>query len=157
VWLQRIGMGHSFPWFLDSALCIGVILHGILNSKPEFNSMFSFPEIFGKEVRLDFIYLLAGYYSYVAGLGLVPYRVFYAMAAIGFISCAMRILYRRSREKGEPRFGRKKRSHRHWGRVKSIRILEDILYKHLWWEVSWNEHSVSADNKPAIFEGKWSC
>lgn len=112
-WLQRIGMGHSFPWFLDSALCIGVILHGILNSKPEFNSIFSFPEIFGKEVRLDFIYLLAGYYSYVAGLGLVPYRVFYAMAAIGFISCAMRILYRRSREKGEPRFGRKKRSHRH--------------------------------------------
>ncbi|KAF9666304.1 hypothetical protein SADUNF_Sadunf16G0215700 [Salix dunnii] len=112
-WLQRIGMGHSLPWFLDSALCIGVILHGILNSKPEFISMFSFPEIFGKEVRLDFIYLLAGYYSYVAGLGLVPYRVFYAMAAIGFISCALRILYRRSREKGEPRFGRKKRSHRH--------------------------------------------
>ncbi|KAJ6424021.1 hypothetical protein OIU84_024906 [Salix udensis] len=112
-WLQRIGMGHSLPWFLDSALCIGVILHGILNSKPEFISMFSFPEICGKEVRLDFIYLLAGYYSYVAGLGLVPYRVFYAMAAIGFISCALRILYRRSREKGEPRFGRKKRSHRH--------------------------------------------
>ncbi|KAJ6302131.1 hypothetical protein OIU77_016261 [Salix suchowensis] len=107
-WLQRIGMGHSLPWFLDSALCIGVILHGILNSKPEFISMFSFPEICGKEVRLDFIYLLAGYYSYVAGLGLVPYRVFYAMAAIGFISCALRILYRRSREKGEPRFWQKK-------------------------------------------------
>ncbi|CAK7328232.1 unnamed protein product [Dovyalis caffra] len=85
-WLQRIGMGHSFPWFLDSVLCIGIILHGNFNPKPEFNSLFLFPKIFGKEVRLDFIYLLAGYYSYLAGLGLVPYRVFYAMATIGFIS-----------------------------------------------------------------------
>lgn len=113
MWLQRIGLGHSFPWFLDSALCIGIILHGIFNSKPEFNSLFSFTTILAKEVRLDFIYLLAGYYSYLSGLGLVPYRVFYAMAAIGFISIALRIIQRRSREQGEPRFGRKKHSHRH--------------------------------------------
>uniref|UniRef100_A0A2P2J4X6 Uncharacterized protein LOC105140193 isoform X1 n=2 Tax=Rhizophora mucronata TaxID=61149 RepID=A0A2P2J4X6_RHIMU len=112
-WLQRMGLGHSFPWFLDSVLCSGVILHGIFNTKPEFNSLFSFLSILGKEMRLDFVYLLAGYHAYLSGLNLAPYRVFYAMAAIGFISSALRMLERRSREKGEPRFGRKKHSHRH--------------------------------------------
>eukprot|EP00257_Ricinus_communis_P020318 XP_015579523.1 uncharacterized protein LOC8270501 isoform X1 [Ricinus communis] len=110
-WLQRIGLGHSFPWFLDSALCIGVILHGILNTKPECNSQFSLSVIQGRELRLDFVYLLAGYYSYLYGLGLEPYRVFYAMAAVGFISLALRILW--SKEKGEQRFGRRKHSHKH--------------------------------------------
>ncbi|XP_037496335.1 uncharacterized protein LOC105644225 [Jatropha curcas] len=109
-WLQRIGLGHSFPWFLDSALCIGVILHGIFNSKPESNSLFAFPAILGKELRLDFVYLLAGYYSYLSGLGLEPYKVFYAMSAIGFISFVLKLL--QSREKGEPRFGKKKHSHK---------------------------------------------
>lgn len=112
VWLQRIGLGHSFPWFLDSALCIGVILHGIFNSKPECNSLFSFPAILGKEVRLDFVYLLAGYFSYFFGLGSEPYKVFYAMAAVGFLSFALRTLQRK--EKGEVHFGRKKHSHKHW-------------------------------------------
>ncbi|KAJ9153524.1 hypothetical protein P3X46_026952 [Hevea brasiliensis] len=111
-WLQRIGLGHSFPWFLDSALCIGVILHGIFNSKPESNSLFSFPAILGKKVRLDFVYLLAGYFSYLCGLGLEPYKVFYAMAAVGFLSFALRTLQSR-REKGELHFGRKKHSHKH--------------------------------------------
>ncbi|XP_065877480.1 GPI inositol-deacylase isoform X2 [Euphorbia lathyris] len=111
-WLQRIGLGHSFPWFLDSALCIGVILHGVFTAKPECNSIFSFPTIHGRELRLNFIYLLAGYYSYLSGLGLEPYKVFYAMAAVGFISFILTGLQRR-RDKGEPRFGRKKHSHRH--------------------------------------------
>ncbi|KAG6720154.1 hypothetical protein I3843_03G046000 [Carya illinoinensis] len=113
-WLQRIGMGQSFPWFLDSALCTGVILHGICNSKPEFNYfLFSFPGIPSREVRLDFVYLVAGYYSYLSGLALAPYRAIYVMAAIGFISFVLRTLQRRNREKGEVSFGSRKHSHRH--------------------------------------------
>ncbi|WCJ21260.1 GPI inositol-deacylase [Euphorbia peplus] len=106
-WLQRIGMGHSFPWLLDSALCIGVILHGVFTAKPECNSVFSFPAIHGRELRLNLIYMLAGYYSYMSGLGLEPYKVFYAMAAVGFVFFFWRGLQRSG--KG---FVRKKHSHR---------------------------------------------
>ncbi|KAJ8750106.1 hypothetical protein K2173_014021 [Erythroxylum novogranatense] len=111
-WLQRIGMGHSLPWFLDSALCTGVLLHGILIAKPECNCLFSLPAIMRMTLRLDFIYLIAGCYSYLCGLRLAPYKVLYGMAAIGFISLASNVL-ERSREKREPRFRRKKHSHRH--------------------------------------------
>lgn len=112
-WFQRIGMGHNFPWFLDSVLCIGVILHGTVISKPEYNYLVSFPGILGQELRLNFVYLLAGYYSFLSGLALVPYRVFYAMAAIGVLSFASKIIKEKYREKGEPRFGGRKHSHRH--------------------------------------------
>lgn len=114
VLLQRIGMGHSFPWFWDSVLCIGVILHGICDSKPEFN-FFLFPisSIRGWEARLSFAYLLAGYCSHLSGLALAPYRAFYAMAAIGFISFVFRILERRNRERGEAYHSSRKHSHRH--------------------------------------------
>ncbi|KAA8548186.1 hypothetical protein F0562_004553 [Nyssa sinensis] len=64
-------------------------------------------------VRLSFGYLLAGYYSFLSGLALAPYRGFYAMAAIGVISFAFRIIQRRNREKGEPRANIRKHSHRH--------------------------------------------
>lgn len=106
-------MGHSFPWFLDSVLCIGVILHGTVISKPEYNYLVSFPGILGQELRLNSIYLLAGYYSFLSGLALAPYRVFYAMAAIGVISLASKII-KEKYGKGEPRFGGRKHSHRHW-------------------------------------------
>lgn len=114
--LQRIGMGQSFPWLLDSALCVGVIFHGICDSKPEFNPLlFPFPIIPGfQEVRRSHIYLLAGLYSYLSGLALAPYRVFYAMAAIGLISFTFKIIERRSREKGEAYVSSRKHSHRHW-------------------------------------------
>ncbi|EXC31385.1 GPI inositol-deacylase [Morus notabilis] len=113
-WLQRIGMGESLPWFLDSVLCTGVILHGICKSKPEYNSFsFSFPGIPLLEVRLNLVYLIAGYFSYLSGLALAPYRVFYVMAAIGFISFVLRILQIRNRDKGETPFGSRKHSHRH--------------------------------------------
>ena len=113
--LQRIGTNQSFPWLLDSFLCIGVILHGVCNSKPEFNSyIFSFFGLSHTEVRLDFIYLVAGYYSYMCSLALSPYKVFYAMAIIGAISLTSRILQKRTREKLEPHFGGRKHSHRHW-------------------------------------------
>ncbi|GAY48375.1 hypothetical protein CUMW_111170 [Citrus unshiu] len=111
-WFQRISMGHSFPWFLDSVLCIGVILHGTVISKPEYNYLVSFPGILGQELRLNSIYLLAGYYSFLSGLALAPYRVFYAMAAIGVISLASKII-KEKYGKGEPRFGGRKHSHRH--------------------------------------------
>ncbi|XP_059640076.1 GPI inositol-deacylase isoform X2 [Cornus florida] len=113
-WLQRIGMGYSFPSSWDSALCIGVILHGICDSKPEFDVFsFSFPVIPGREVRLSFAYLVAGYYSYLQGLALAPYRMFYATATIGVISFAFRIIQKRNREKGEAHFRRRKHSHRY--------------------------------------------
>lgn len=113
--LQRIGTNQSFPWLLDSFLCTGVILHGVCNSKPEFNSyLFSFFGPSRREIRLDFIYLVAGYYTYMCSLALSPYKVFYAMAAIGAISLSLRILQKRTREKLEPHFGGRKHSHRHW-------------------------------------------
>ncbi|KAF8364589.1 hypothetical protein HHK36_033440 [Tetracentron sinense] len=113
-WLQRTVIGPSFPWFLDSALCVGVILHGLCWLKPEFYSpMFLFPGIQGREFRLSFVYLLAGYYSYISALALAPYRAFYAMAAAGAISTALRIIKRRNREKEEAIFTSRKHSHRH--------------------------------------------
>ncbi|XP_021890347.1 GPI inositol-deacylase [Carica papaya] len=112
-WLQRIGMRQSFPWFLDSALCIGVIFHCIFNLKPESSFLFYFPPILSLEVRPQFIYMLAGYYSYFSGLDLAPYRVFYAMAAIGFISFVSKLLQIKKTEQGDQRFRIRKHSHRH--------------------------------------------
>lgn len=110
-----MGIGHSLPWFLDSILCIGVLLHGVCDSKPEFNFFFffPFPVIQRLEINLSFGYLLAGYFSYICGLALAPYITFYPMAAIGFISCAFRIIEKRSREKGEMYHHRRKHSHKH--------------------------------------------
>ncbi|KAK9699896.1 hypothetical protein RND81_08G202300 [Saponaria officinalis] len=110
-WFQRLGVGLTFPWFLDAILCIGVILHGISDSNPEYN-FFVYP-IAGIEVRLSFLYLLAGFFSFFSGLALAPYRVFYAMAFIGALSFVLRVVQRRNREKGETIFVTRKRSHRH--------------------------------------------
>lgn len=112
-WLQRLGIGQSFPWFLDSFLCIGVILHGICDSKRELNFfVFSIPGLHWLETRTSYVYLLAGYFSFLSGLALAPYRVFYAMATIGALSFAFRIIQRRNREKGEAIFSSRKHSHR---------------------------------------------
>ncbi|KAF9592166.1 hypothetical protein IFM89_012660 [Coptis chinensis] len=87
-WFQRIGVGQSFPWFLDSALCVGVVLHGLCGSKPEYNFIsFPFLHIQGQQVGLSIVYMLDGFYRYLSGLALAPYRAFYAMAAVGVI-CA---------------------------------------------------------------------
>ncbi|MBA0663916.1 hypothetical protein Goklo_003996, partial [Gossypium klotzschianum] len=91
-WLQRIGMHQSFPRFLDSFLCICLILHGIFSSESLLNSEVPLPRIMGKEVRLNLIYLIAGIYSYLSGMELAPYKVLYAMGAIGIISFALSIL-----------------------------------------------------------------
>ncbi|KAF5730032.1 hypothetical protein HS088_TW20G00402 [Tripterygium wilfordii] len=109
----RIRTSHSFPLFVDSFLCIGVIFHGIIISKPELTSMFTFLGTRGHVARLNVIYLITGYYSYLSGLSLVPYRIFYAVAAIGAVSFGLLILDRRSRERGDPRLGGGKHSHRH--------------------------------------------
>ncbi|QHN87289.1 hypothetical protein HN51_041524 [Arachis hypogaea] len=109
-WFQRLAMGKSLPRLLDSTLCICVILHGICNTKPEFNS-FSLP-IRGVpvlKVRLYFLYLIAGYCSYFAGLAMAPYIAFYAMAAIGAISFTLRMLQRRNRDTKQVTYGSRKR------------------------------------------------
>ncbi|KAK6913024.1 GPI inositol-deacylase PGAP1-like [Dillenia turbinata] len=113
-WVQRIGIRHSFPWFWDSTLCIGVILHGVCNSKPGFDSLLlPFPGISKVEVRLSCIYLIAGYYSYLSGLALAPYRVFYVMAIAGFMSLISRTIQMRNGERGEANLNSRKHSHRH--------------------------------------------
>lgn len=107
-------MGESLPWLLDSVLCIGVILHGVCGSKPEFNSfILSFTWAPVRNFRLYFVYLIAGYWSYFSGLTLAPYRAVYVMAAVGGISCALRVSQRKNREKIEVTYGSRKHSHRH--------------------------------------------
>ncbi|CAN7044853.1 unnamed protein product [Brassica rapa subsp. trilocularis] len=90
-WFQRIGTGQSFPWFADSALCVGVIFHGVMNSRPESSILRSFPSVLGHQLRPHHIYLLAGYYCFFSGLELAPYKVFYAIAALGYISLSLKI------------------------------------------------------------------
>ncbi|KAJ6847690.1 uncharacterized protein M6B38_276300 [Iris pallida] len=112
-WLQRIAMGQSFPWFIDSALSVGVILHGLCGPGPNTNalSIFSYS---GWDVGVSMVYLLSGYYSFLSALALAPYKSFYAMAAIGVLSSAFRIMDRRNREKGDGQFRNKRRhSHKH--------------------------------------------
>ncbi|KAK9030562.1 hypothetical protein V6N11_031985 [Hibiscus sabdariffa] len=109
-WLQRIGMHQSFPRFLDSFLCICLILHGIYSSESLLNSELPFPRIMGKEVRLNSIYLIAGFYSYLSGMALAPYKALYAMGAVGIIAFALSILQAWT---GATRFGRRRHWHRH--------------------------------------------
>ncbi|XP_031404775.1 uncharacterized protein LOC116213832 isoform X2 [Punica granatum] len=112
-WWQRIGTGQSFPWLIDSVLCIGVILHGICNQKPDSNSfLFSFPGIGSKVVQMYYMYQVAGYYCFLAGLTLAPYKIFYPSAAIGFLSFLLSMLQKRSRDKGA-HVVKRKHSHRH--------------------------------------------
>ncbi|CAH9092271.1 unnamed protein product [Cuscuta epithymum] len=100
-WLQRIGVGQSFPWFLDSILIIGVLLHGICDPRPEFNFFFPFPGFKGQwEIKLSLAYLLAGYVSYLSGLALTPYTTFYAIATVGFVTFVFRVI---QRDKGSSR------------------------------------------------------
>ncbi|KAI3706527.1 hypothetical protein L6452_24330 [Arctium lappa] len=108
-WLERLSMGHNFPWLLDSVLCMGVILHGICDSKPEFNVFFQIPGMRGYEIRQGLVYLLAGYCCYLSGLDLAPYKAFYAMAAVGIVSFVFRIIERRN----QPYYSSRKHSHRH--------------------------------------------
>ncbi|KAF9600394.1 hypothetical protein IFM89_008743 [Coptis chinensis] len=44
---------------------------------------FPFLHIQGQQVGLSIVYMLAGFYCYLSGLALAPYRAFYAMAAVG--------------------------------------------------------------------------
>ncbi|GKV41303.1 hypothetical protein SLEP1_g48851 [Rubroshorea leprosula] len=106
-WLQRIGMHQSFPRFVDSSLCICLILHGIFSSEPLFDYSFSFPRVLGQKVRLNFIYLLAGLCSFISALASTPYKAFYAIGAVGAISFALSISPRWT---GAPRLGRRRYS-----------------------------------------------
>lgn len=106
-------MGHNFPWFLDSMLCMGIVLHGICDSKPEFNVFFQIPGMRGYEIRQGFVYLISGYCCYLSGLDLAPYKAFYAMATVGVVSLFFRIIERRNRRNGEMSYSSRKHSHRH--------------------------------------------
>ncbi|XP_047310152.1 uncharacterized protein LOC124913780 [Impatiens glandulifera] len=108
-WWQRMGMGQTFPRFVDSALCSAVILHAVCDSKPEFNFFF-FPlaKIFPSwELRLSFAYMIGGYYTFISGLSQEPYKAFYPMGIIGLISLVYRIVRRRNGSNS------RKHSHRH--------------------------------------------
>ncbi|PKA55842.1 hypothetical protein AXF42_Ash018749 [Apostasia shenzhenica] len=114
-WLQRIGMGQSFPWFIDSSLCIGVILHGLAGSLRE-NYFLSIrlPGIRHCEFRQSIMYLVAGYYSFFCALTSAPYKTFYAIAIIGVCSFCLTILYRRYQDVGNNHYrNNRKHSHKH--------------------------------------------
>ncbi|KAJ0988206.1 hypothetical protein J5N97_006562 [Dioscorea zingiberensis] len=114
-WLQRIGMGQRFPWFTDSALCVGILLHGLFGATPDISSLSSpLQRLFDREIGLSLVYLLAGYYSFLSALALAPYRVFYALAAIGILSFAARVISNRNRGKGDAACRtRRRHSHKH--------------------------------------------
>lgn len=114
--VQRIGMGQNFPWFIDSAICVGVILHGLFGSQPNVSCciFFKLPGRRGREVGLSFLYLVGGYYSFVSSMVLAPYRALYAMAIIGYICFISRIIERRNMVRGDISSRRsRKHSHRH--------------------------------------------
>ncbi|CAN6217106.1 unnamed protein product [Urochloa humidicola] len=113
-WLQRIGMGQNLPWFIDSAICVGVILHGLFGCQPSVSVSFKLPGRRGREVGLSFLYLLAGYYSFISSMALAPYRALYVMAIIGYICFASRVIERRNMVRGDISSRRsRKHSHRH--------------------------------------------
>ncbi|KAL5201355.1 hypothetical protein ABZP36_035709 [Zizania latifolia] len=110
-WLQRIGMGQKFPWFVDSALCVGTILHGLFGSPPNVSCIsLKLPGRRGRDVGLSFLYLVAGYFSFVSSMALAPYRVLYALAIIGFICFVSRIIETRGTVRGDV-ISRKHRKH----------------------------------------------
>ncbi|KMZ73655.1 hypothetical protein ZOSMA_144G00150 [Zostera marina] len=116
-WLQRIGMSQSFPRLSDSLFCVGIIIHGTSGWKPDISFVkFHLPFIHGggREFGLSLVYLLSGYYSYICTLASVPYRSFYAMAAIGAISFTSRIIEQRNGDRSESFFNNhRKHSHKH--------------------------------------------
>ncbi|MQL80914.1 hypothetical protein Taro_013370 [Colocasia esculenta] len=114
-WLQRTRIGHSFPWFVDSSLCLGIILHGLCGWKPDVSALrIPLPGIPCQNVGLNLVYLLAGYYCYLYALAGAPFRGIYAMAAVGVVSFVSWIVERRNREKCDGHFGRRRRhSHKH--------------------------------------------
>ncbi|KAI3823340.1 hypothetical protein L1987_04775 [Smallanthus sonchifolius] len=104
--------GPQLPMVFDSIVCMGIVLHGICDSKPEFNVFFQIPGMRGYEIQ-GFVYLIAGYCCYLSGLDLAPYKAFYAMAAIGGVSFLFRVIERRNRRSGEVYYSSRKHSHRH--------------------------------------------
>ncbi|XP_020577654.1 uncharacterized protein LOC110022858 isoform X2 [Phalaenopsis equestris] len=113
-WLQRIGMGSSFPGFIDSFVCIGIILHGLSGSRPD-NYFLSIPIPLARrrELSLTQVFLISGYYSFLCALASSPYKALYAMAAVGIISVAFRIIDRYRHAGNSHHRNNRKHSHRH--------------------------------------------
>lgn len=117
-WGQRLGMDKSLPWLLDASLSFGIILHGFMGNKLDVNiPLVSLPHFWSAPLSdsgLSFVYALAGLYSYLAGLALAPYRVFYGLAVIGILIAVFRFLERGGRTRGDYNYSSKRRHfHRH--------------------------------------------
>ena len=106
-------MDRSFPWLLDASLSLGIIWHGYMGNKLDVNiPLVRVPYLSHGDSGLSFVYAFAGVYSYLAGLAMAPYRVFYCLAAVGVLSAIFRVLERRGKTKGD--YGSKRRHfHRH--------------------------------------------
>ncbi|KAJ3693196.1 hypothetical protein LUZ60_008676 [Juncus effusus] len=111
-WLQRLGTVQNYPWFIDSALCIGLILHGLFGSKPNTNHIsFKLPTISNSnrlELGFSFVYLIGGYYSFISAMSLAPYKSLYAVAFVG-VFCFVSAVFERNRKDRKS----KKHSHKH--------------------------------------------
>ncbi|EFJ30370.1 hypothetical protein SELMODRAFT_145414 [Selaginella moellendorffii] len=90
-WTQRPKVDRTLPWFLDSLLCFGVLLHGLYASSGGADTISSFSRFEAlRSYGLSVVFAVSGLYTYWAGLCLAPYRAFYAFAAIGLITSVMR-------------------------------------------------------------------
>uniref|UniRef100_A0A7N0T4W6 GPI inositol-deacylase n=1 Tax=Kalanchoe fedtschenkoi TaxID=63787 RepID=A0A7N0T4W6_KALFE len=113
-WFQRVGSVQSLPWLLDVVLCVGLILHGVCNSKLESAYYpLTLPGMRGREIRPSLVYMVAGCFTFICSLAAAPYRAFYAMASIGVMSSVLRMAQIWNREKGEAYMRSKRHSHRH--------------------------------------------
>jgi glycosylphosphatidylinositol deacylase len=103
--VKRAGQEWTRPAFLDSVLAFGLVLHGLQSNTTDANiSLIRVPQLVGSpepHAGLSFIYLLAGMYCYLVGLGLAPYRAFYALFIIGVITAITRIRDKQAKGKGE--------------------------------------------------------
>lgn len=100
-WVQRSGLQSALPSFLDSVLCFGIVLHGLYLSVSDANKSFvPLSHLFGPKVAeagFSFIYGIAGLYCYCAGLGLAPYKAYYALALIGAVTAGLRFKDKQTR------------------------------------------------------------
>lgn len=127
-------MGQNFPWFIDSVLCVGLILHGLFGSKPNVNYVsFSLPGFRsnGWELELSHMYLIAGYYSFMISMALAPYKAFYPLAWIGVVSFVCRIIERKRWDPSSRK--NRKHSHKHWNTFDGFVLYRFYyLFIHFW-------------------------
>ncbi|KAJ7535798.1 hypothetical protein O6H91_12G046400 [Diphasiastrum complanatum] len=102
-WAQRPAIDKNMPWFYDSIFAFGIIVHGLYEGHPDATiSVLSLPIVSQlTSAGLSSIYGVAGLYCYFSGIVLSPYRSFYALAVVGFLTTSLR-LKEKIRLKGDP-------------------------------------------------------